>query len=196
MQSLLLSLSLDNSSTACTLGVTLIVKTLPFLAVHAKEDLKSMLPRLLAILARIMCWKQRRSTKDRTQTGADEVDVDLEKELEKEANPILNISPRISWDRLDLVFNVATPLPPSSRPYFTILYYLYPSNVLKFLRHPVNYLVETDTLNPYAESWDQVLDMNEIRRRSEVCDFHLLNYKHTLTLRSRILLGNIIATHC
>ncbi|KAH9484023.1 Tuberous sclerosis 1 protein-like protein [Psilocybe cubensis] len=166
MQSLLLSLFLDNSSTACTLGVTLIVKLLPFFAVHAREDLKSMLPKLLAILARIMCWKQRRASKDRVPTG-DEVDVDFEKELEQETNPVLTISPEITWDRLEMVFNVATPMPPSSRPYFTILYYLYPSNVLKFLRDPAQYLTDSNTPSPYLESWKDALDQDEIRRRSE-----------------------------
>ena len=167
MEHLLLSLFLDNSSTACTLAVTLIVKLLPFFAVYAREALKEMLPRLFAILARIMCWKRRRASKGRTLTD-EAVDPDFEKELEQETNPILTVSPNVQWERLDMVFNVTTPMPPSSRPFFTMLYYLYPSNVLKFLRSPVHYLNDNNIPSPYLETWEQALNEDEIRRRTEV----------------------------
>ena len=127
-----------------------------------------MLPTLLAVLARIMCWKERRASKDRISSG-EEMDVEFERELEYETNPILRISPETNWDRLDMTFDSTTSTAPHSRPYFTILYYLYPSNVLRFLRGPVRYLVERDTQSPYVETWEQALDQNEIRRRSEVC---------------------------
>lgn len=167
MNSLLLSLFLDNSSTACTLGVTLVVKLLPFFAVHAREDLKKLLPTLFAILARIMCWKGRRALKGKDPSVGG-VDVDFEKELEKETNPVLRIRPDIPWERLDMIFVTTKSLPPSSRPYFTCLYYLYPSNTLKFLRSPVQYLEDGGIRSPYVESWHQALDQDEIRRRSEV----------------------------
>ena len=168
MRSLLLSLFLDNSSTVCTLGITVIVKLLPYFAVYARDDLRVILPELLAVLARIMCWKERRAPSGRMPTD-EEVDVDFERELECEANPILHISPEANWDRLDMVFDATTSSPPHSRPYFTILYYLYPSNVLRFLQGPVRYLADHDTPRPYVETWAQALDQNEIRRRGEVC---------------------------
>ncbi|KAF9566237.1 hypothetical protein CPC08DRAFT_703975 [Agrocybe pediades] len=166
MRSLLLSLFLDNSSTACTLEVTLLVKLLPYFAVNARKELKELLPKLLAILARIMCWKKRRASRDKMPAD-EEVDVDFEKELERETNPLLTISPDIGWERLEMVFNVATSFPPQSRPYFTTLYYLYPSNLLRFLRNPAQYLHDNNITSPYVESWEQALDQNEIRRRSE-----------------------------
>jgi len=174
MRSLLLSLFLDNSSTVCTLGIAVIVKLLPYFAVYAREDLKAMLPELLAVLAGIMCWKERRASQGRISTG-EEIDVDFERELEYETNPILQISPETNWDRLDMIFDATTSPPPQSRPYFTILYYLYPSNVLRFLRGPVRYLVHRGTRSPYVETWEQALDQNEIRRRSEVCRYLFCN---------------------
>jgi len=167
MRSLLLSLSLDNSSTACTLEVSLLVKLLPYFAVNAREDLKELLPKLLAVLARIMCWKKRRASRD-NMPADEKIDVDFERELERETNRPLTISPHITWERLEMVFNVATSSPPQSRPYFTTLYYLYPSNLLRFLRNPAQYLHDNDITSPYVESWEQALDQNEIRRRSEV----------------------------
>lgn len=164
MLNLLYSLFLDNSSTAATLGVTLLVKILPFLAVYTREDLSPMLPKLFAILARIMCWKERPASK----SLGDATDVDFERELEYETNPVLGVNPDLKWDRLEMSFHAAASLPPSSRNYFTMLYYLYPANLLKFLRYPSLYLVDSGTPSPYRESWEQAFDEGQIHRRSEV----------------------------
>jgi hypothetical protein len=161
---MLYSLFLDNSSTAATLGVTLLVKVLPFFAVHTREDLSSMLPRLFAILARIMCWKERPASKSLNDT----TDVDFERELEYETNPVLNVNPDLKWERLEMSFHAAASLPPSSRNFFTMLYYLYPANLLKFLRNPSLYLVNTGTTSPYLEPWKQAFDEAEVHRRSKV----------------------------
>ena len=165
MASLLHSLMLDNSSTVCTAGLTLLVKLLPIFAVHAPEALKSMLPRLLAILARLMYWKERPPS----GLSADNPPNDeVEQELENEVNRVIPIRSTFSWKRLELTFNAMPSLPPSPRSYFTALYYLYPSNVLKFLRNPSLYLVDYSYPSPYILEWDKVFAEDEIRRRSEV----------------------------
>ncbi|RDB24092.1 Tuberous sclerosis 1 [Hypsizygus marmoreus] len=166
MRSVLLSLLLDTSSTVCTAGLTLIVKLLPVLAVHARNDLKPMLPKLLAVLARIMCWKERPPSDSRGP--ADEPpDPEFERELESETNRLIPIRPDLEWERLQLTFNATTSHPPSPRPYFSILYYLYPSNVLQFLSGPAHYLMSTNTRSPYTMDWDKALAQDEIRRKSE-----------------------------
>jgi len=164
MLKLLHSLLLDNSSTAATLGLTLLVKILPFFAVHTREDLSLMLPRLFAILARIMCWKERPASKSLTDT----TDTDFERELEYETNPVLKLNPGLKWERLEMSFCGAASLPPSSRNYFTMLYYLYPANLLKFLRSPSRYLVDSGAPSPYVESWEQAFDKGGIHRRTKV----------------------------
>jgi hypothetical protein len=165
MTSVLRSLMLDNSSTVCTAGLTLLVKLLPVFAVHAHEALKSMLPRLLAVLARLMCWKARPPS----GLPADDPPIEeIEQELENEVNRVIPIRPTLDWTRLELTFNATPSPPPSPRPYFTALYYLYPSNVLKFLSNPTQYLVNYSCPSPYTLEWDQVFTEDEIRRRSEV----------------------------
>lgn len=164
MLHLLYSLFLDNSSTAATLGVTLLVKIIPFFAVYTPEDLSPMLPRLFAILARIMCWKERPASK----SLGDTTDVDFERELEYETNPVSKVNPELTWQRLEMSFHAAASLPPSSRNYFTMLYYLYPANLLKFLRNPSLYLLNSGTASPYLESWERAFDEDEIHRRSKV----------------------------
>ena len=145
--------------------ISFIVKLLPFFAAYAREDLKAMLPALLAIFARLMCWKESRASKGRDSNN---IDVEFERELESEANRVLPISPHIKWERLDMVFNLTAASPPSARPLFTVLYYLYPANLLLFLRSPVKYLMANAVDCPYTGTWEQALDQDEIRRTSEV----------------------------
>lgn len=192
ISSILFSLFLDTSSTVCTAGLTLLVKLLPIFAVHARDKLRSMLPRLLAILARILSWKERPPSA--SPAPLDEpLDAEFEQELENEANRLLPIRSDLEWKRLELTFNATTSMPPSPRAYFTILYYLYPSNVLKFLRGPIAYLVSNAVRSPYTLDWDKALLEDEIRRKSEVRIIrHVLNFLLMLHEYS-IYCGNMYA---
>jgi hypothetical protein len=170
MTSVLRSLMLDNSSTVCTASLTLLIELLPVFAVHAREVLKSMLPDLLAILARLMCWKERPPS----SLPADDPPIEeIEQELENEVNRVIPIRSTFKWTRLEMTFNATPSHPPSPRPYFTALYYLYPSNVLKFLSNPTLYLVNHSCESPYTLEWHQIFAEDEIRRRSEVRISHL-----------------------
>lgn len=183
MLHLLYSLFFDTSSTAATLEITLLVKLLPFLAVYARHDLRAMLPKLLAILARIMCWKERPASKDDIQSG--NVDTDFERELECETNPVPIANPDLQWARLEMSFHAVTSRPPSSRNYFTMLYYLFPSNLLKFLRSPAQYLIDSGVPSPYVETWRNTFNEDKIHRRSEV-NLGFLSLFETLICSFRI----------
>lgn len=167
MLSLLYSLFLDNSSTVCTAGLTLIVKALPFFALYAPADLKASLPNLLAILARTLSWRQRPAATPQDSRDV-LVEVEFEHDLEDDTNSVLHIRPDVDWERLETTFTATPSLPPSSRAYFTFLYYLYPCNVLRFLRQPVQYLDDANLESPYVETWENALNANKIRRQSEV----------------------------
>jgi len=167
MQRLMYSLLLDYSSTVCTAGMTLMVKLLPVFAIHAATMLKPILPKLLAILARIMCLKERPPSDPQLQED-EAAGVDFDREIVKEASPVLHIRSDLEWERLEMTFNTTISFPPSPRPYFTTLYYLYPSNVLKFLRSPAQYLDDASVGSPYSVGWAEALEEDEIRRRSEV----------------------------
>ncbi|KAG6919937.1 hypothetical protein DXG01_013286 [Tephrocybe rancida] len=164
--SLLRCLLLDTSSTVCTAGLTLLVKLLPLYAIHARAILKSILGKLLVVLARLMCWKERPPSSIREPTD-EPLDTAFEQELDRERNRLIPIRPDLKWERLQVTFNATTSLPPSSRPFFTMLYYLYPSNVLQFLSSPAQYLIDNSTPSPYTVAWPEALAEDEIRRRSE-----------------------------
>ena len=176
----------------CTISISLIVKLLPFFAAYAREDLTAMLPTLLAILARLMCWKERHASRGR---DSNDIDIEFERELESEVNRPLLISPRIKWERLEMVFNLKVPSP-LSRPLFTVLYYLYPANLLLFFRSPVKYLNDSAVESPYAETWEQVLDQDQIRRTSEVRIISKFIIRHQPLPCLRTYYGNTIAIRC
>ncbi|KAI4524385.1 hypothetical protein K525DRAFT_235719 [Schizophyllum commune Loenen D] len=164
--SLLNSLMLDNSSTACTCSILLMVKMLPNFAVHASRDLKRVLPTLLAILARIMSWRGRPAPTFEDPDIIPVYDPDLEAELDRDTRQPLHINPDLQWQRLELTFSAATSAP-SPRPLYTMLYYLFPCNVIKFLRSPIDYLLFHEVPSPYTVEWSAALDDAEIRSKSE-----------------------------
>lgn len=175
-QSLLHSLTFDNSTTLCTVGLTLLTKLLPIFAVKACEDLKRILPWLFVVLARMICWKQRSKSTYQQLTPADlGLDAEIvgetvdtaESEFIDNRNK-LPIRPDLEWDRLDLVFGAAVPIPPSPHQFFQFLYYLFPCNTLRFLRCPVTYLNENNEESPYTLSWEEALDEAMIRSKAEV----------------------------
>ncbi|KAI0064641.1 hypothetical protein BV25DRAFT_1869288 [Artomyces pyxidatus] len=170
MSSILTSLLVDNSTTVCTIGLTMLTRLLPILAVKECGSLRRMLPQLFAILARIICWRER-ELKGTLETDGDQ------KEGEADATPqtavegpsrALDIHPELEWERLELVFNSTAAPAPSPRQYFTFLYYLFPCNLVAFLREPAEYLTERHAENPYAVNWDEALDHEQIKTRSEI----------------------------
>lgn len=173
MSTLVLCLLLDNSSTVCTIGLALLVKLFPLLAVQAGEDLKRMLPQLLAILARIICWRERPPSNDsHDSTVLDDDDIptgtEFSQDLEGDSGRIFHLRPDLVWQQLGAAFYTTASSAPSPRPYFTFLYYLFPCNVLNFLRNPSVYLNTHRFESPYTEKWEEVLDEDEIRSRAEV----------------------------
>ncbi|KAL0947043.1 hypothetical protein HGRIS_013186 [Hohenbuehelia grisea] len=164
--SLLMSLLVDNSTTVCNVGLTVLAKLLPMFAKHACEDLKSMLPRLLAILARMMCWVERPPPPIRSgpDDGPDEKE---EQELEAQISVRAMLRDDIEWTRLEMTFDATRSFPPSPRRYFTMLYYLFPCNVIRFLRKPFKHLADTQLESPYTIGWEEVLKERELRVKSE-----------------------------
>ncbi|KAL4067863.1 Hamartin protein-domain-containing protein [Scleroderma citrinum] len=165
--SLLNSLLLDNSSTLCIIGLTVLVKLLPSFAVHAWEELKKMLPRLFAILARVMCWKEHPPSVESSAEKVDEpVGVDQPISDEFVETPPLELRSDLGWQRLELESN-STSFAPLSDTYFSFLYYLFPCNLIRFLRGPSAYLHDSGYQTPFVVSWEDALDNVNIRSKAE-----------------------------
>lgn len=168
MNSLLNSLLLDGSSTVSTIGLTVLAKLLPMFAVHSYEELKKMLPHLFVVLAKVMCWKERVLPVDLPPDEVEEVADAAEKVTEDFVERLpLELRPDLGWQRLELTFR-ATSSAPSSDTYFSLLYYLFPCNLLRFLRAPCAYLHDRGFETPYTVNWEDALDEANIRSKAEV----------------------------
>ncbi|KAI0831375.1 hypothetical protein BC628DRAFT_1311767 [Trametes gibbosa] len=175
MTSLLHSLIFDNSSTVCTIALTVLIKLLPIFAVKACQQLKHLLPLLLVVLARILCWKERQSSSRIVQVLPDPEDSDGEEasvsddddDVAREGSRSLQIREDIGWERLELTFDGPASKAPSADRYFTFLYYLFPCNTIRFLRDPVRYLTDNGVDSLYSVDWRDALDETKIRSKCE-----------------------------
>ncbi|KAJ7136538.1 pyrroline-5-carboxylate reductase dimerization-domain-containing protein [Mycena crocata] len=165
MGSLLNSLLVDRSSTLATIALGVLVKLLPILA---RQYLKLILPRLLAILARVLCWRERAPLPVPAQQSPElevpAIEFDEVEAAAEDAGPVLSVREGLAWEVLELSFDTTAASAPSPRQYYTLLYYL---NVLRFLRSPVLYLVSNNVESPYTVGWDAALDEQRIRSKSE-----------------------------
>ena len=193
VQSLIYALILDNSSTECTVGITVLTKLLPMFATKACEDLKRLLPSLYVVLARIVCWETRQPYTlpdlaadavrgDTTDDLVEPIVEDKRDEFVSDNSNRLPIRLELDWNRLEQTFTGATSAAPPRQQYFSYLYYLFPCNTIRFLRGPVSYLNQSPLESPYILSWDQALDADKIRSRSEVRTFFA--YEFSVELRS------------
>jgi len=176
MSSILTSPLLDNSATACTISLTMLTKLLPIFAVKDCAALKGLLPQLFAILARILCWPEGTSatlihSSLPEGVASEEEHGALGNEYlgqATEARRTLDANPDLQWEGLDLSLDSSAAPAPSPQRYFTFLYFLFPCNLIAFLRDPIGYLTERKLERPYAVDWEDALDHEQIKTKSEV----------------------------
>ena len=178
MSSILTSLLVDNSTTTCVIGLTVVTKLLPIFAVKDSAQLKRMLPFLFAILARVMCWKESHPhSAEEAHSGLSRSTNDKgDKQTTQgimECSCCLGLRPELGWQRLEPNSSPNTSPAPSPQRFFSFLYYLFPSNLVNYLRNPVAYMAGSDTESPYCVDWEAVFDQEQVKTKSEV-DFSLL----------------------
>ncbi|KAG8993608.1 hypothetical protein FRB94_010521 [Tulasnella sp. JGI-2019a] len=167
--SLLNSLQLDFSTTVLTVGISVLITTLPNMAYFSPVILNDSLPRLLSILCRVLCWKERPSPNSLSPPVEQPMGF---------RNPTLPIQPKetgrwkrhdlaphVKWTRLESTFDLSAAPPPDVRLYFQFLYGLWPTTVLSFLRRPLTWLKNVDHKSPYVDEWEDVIDVDEVRSR-------------------------------
>ena len=170
------------------MAITLLTKLLPVFAVKACEDLKRLLPSMYVVLARLVCWETRQpyTLPDLASSAAargngpdvlvEPVIEDKRDEFVSDNSNRLPIRLELDWNRLEQTFTGATSSAPPRQQYFAYLYYLFPCNTIRFLRGSVSYLKQSTLKSPYILDWDEALDQDKIRSRSEVRRFHLVQY--------------------
>lgn len=167
LNSLILSLELDNSSTACAVGLSFFAKLFLLFAFHAPHVLKNNLPRFLMIFARMVCWEARHPSIFLFPNTEWSEDVEHTEKVGQDDSVLTHNCSHLEWDRLESTFESTLSTAPSVDLYFTHLYYLFPRNVLEFIRSPVAYLEQAGTECPHASGWAEALDEDKIRKKSE-----------------------------
>ena len=174
------SLEVDNSSTVCAVELALLVKVLPAAAIKAFEPLSDMLPRLLGILGRILCWKGRggqhpeggKAPYSDLLSYDDNILIAEKQEQENVSQDSkdtqLEIRGELSWNRLERSFDLSTTSLPVPRQFFGLLYFLFPCNTVTFLRGASEFLIERDVESPWTVGWEDALDDKQIRTAGSV----------------------------
>ncbi|KAG8886937.1 hypothetical protein FRB98_000765 [Tulasnella sp. 332] len=171
--SLLQSLQLDFSTTVLTVGISVLITMLPNMAFFSPVILNNSLPRLLSILCRVICWKER-PTPNALSSHTEQPhfggvrDFSLSSSVGKQIGGQWkrhNLAPSVKWTRLESTFDLSAAPPPDVRLYFEFLYGLWPTTVLSFLRRPLEYLKKVNLKSPYVEDWEDVIDVDEVRSR-------------------------------
>lgn len=170
MSNILRSLEVDNSSTVCAVAMSVVVKLLPVAAINAYDDLKRALPRLFAILGRILCWKARGRTTHVNDTAySDLVDYhESDNPRTGKEGEQLQVREALEWERLERTFDAAPSSAPVPTHFFVFLYYLFPCNLVFFLRNPAAYLSDKGLESPWTVGWEDVLDEVLIRTAASV----------------------------
>ncbi|CBQ72314.1 conserved hypothetical protein [Sporisorium reilianum SRZ2] len=168
---LMLSLQLDTSTTCVSLGVTAFIMLIPHIPNWIANGGAGGLPTLLSIFARIVDWR-RLGHGWESRVGDDPELQEMRREKDEEFAEIerlgkrLNIKPSLRWNRLESSFDTTMSTPPNAEHLFTFLYGLYPCNVIRFLRSPIDYLRKASFDSPFEGPWEDMMDEVAVQSRS------------------------------
>lgn len=167
---LLRCLTIDTSTAAVSLAITALSLLLPCVPAH----IPPMLPQLFIIYNRLLCW-------DRYYP---EYEFDRAEE-DRQVSPIPQSPPKHqAWEKLDQTFNIG-PSQPDILHYWTVLYGLYPLNLMRFIREPNEYLRMSNWGLSECEGLDQQLLGD--RSRASACSHFVHENFFTMTIESELV---------
>ncbi|SAM81798.1 uncharacterized protein UBRO_03054 [Ustilago bromivora] len=168
---LILSLQLDTSTTCVSLGVTALIMLIPHIPNWIANGGAGGLPTLLSIFARIVDWR-RLGHGWESRVGDHPELEEMRRERDEEFTEIdrlgkrLNIKPSLRWNRLESTFDTTMSTPPNAEHLFTFLYGLFPCNIIRFLRSPIDYLRKASFDSPFEGPWEDMMDEVAVQSRS------------------------------
>ncbi|SNX84799.1 uncharacterized protein MEPE_03508 [Melanopsichium pennsylvanicum] len=168
---LILSLQLDTSTTCVSLGVTAFIMLIPHIPNWIANGGAGGLPTLLSIFARIVDWR-RLGHGWESRVGDDPQLEQMRRERDEDFTEIdrlgkrLNIKPSLRWNRLESTFDTTMSTPPNAEHLFTFLYGLFPCNIIRFLRSPIDYLRKASFDSPFEGPWEDMMDEIAVQNRS------------------------------
>ncbi|RXK39505.1 hypothetical protein M231_03174 [Tremella mesenterica] len=156
---ILRSLLLDTDCRSVLTCLALILSIIPL----APVQFSSHLPNLLVVLGRILCWNgwppgELAYSGKPSITSAPTASPDLEWHIASSPNLLAGDDPAATKTEGEGI----------ARQWLVVLYGLWPSNVLAFLRNPVDYLEGLGVKSVYAVQWADVWPPRYLAKRGEV----------------------------
>lgn len=181
LNSLLLCLEHDASTTVVSLALTVLIMIVP----QIPDRLSTMLPRLFGVFGRVLCWDTLSAVRKRTAALVN-VEHSDERSTSADIGQAIVEEKEGEWKRLDASFDIAYSTPPKCAQYFTFLYGLYPINFVTYIRAASEYN-QTGAIEPSTFANDN-FDDEMIRSRAEpFVRRHLVHPNFTaLTLDSEL----------
>lgn len=165
---LLMSLQLDTSKTAAALGSFALSTLIPHIPNWIANGGAGGLPALLSILARITDWRKLGPNwEDREKALLDDEGKETEEWAQvQRISRRLNVRSDVQWKRLGTDSDNIAPAAPDAERLFTFLYGIFPCNVIRFLRAPVDYLRKAEYESPFQSDWDDIIDEIAVQNSS------------------------------
>lgn len=165
---LVLSLQLDTSKTSTSLAVLALVTLIPHFPNWLASGGAGGLPALLSIFARIVDWRrlgpgwEERSSALIGPDGKEDEDWAQVERISRR----LQLRKGLEWKRLETSYDTAQSQRPNAEMLFTVLYGIFPCNVIRFLRAPIDYLRKTEYQSPFQVDWEDIIDEAAVQQRS------------------------------
>jgi hypothetical protein len=175
---LILSLQLDTSETCASLGAFALATLIPHIPNWIANGGAGGLPALLSILARIIDWRKLGPQWEERTDALTDADGEAIEEWSQvgRLSKRLHVRPEIEWKQLDTSFDTVMPTAPNAERLFTFLYGIFPCNVIRFLRAPVDYLRKAEYETPFVDEWSEIIDEIAVQNKAApILRRHLLH---------------------
>ncbi|CAO1632508.1 unnamed protein product [Sympodiomycopsis kandeliae] len=172
VQDIVMSLQLDTSTTLISLCITALIILIPHIPNWIANGGAGGLPVFLSIYARIVDWRKLGPGWENRVGDGDDLDQ-LRQKLDEEYGEIDRLSKRLAvraeveWARLESSVDTDLTAEPDATRYFTILYGIFPCNMVRFLRAPIDYLRKADYNAPLAPNWEDLIEESTVQLRSQ-----------------------------
>ncbi|UZJ52069.1 hypothetical protein CBS101457_001389 [Exobasidium rhododendri] len=168
---LVLSLQLDTSKTSTSLGILALVTLIPHFPNSLASGLAGGLPALLSIYARIVDWKKLSPGWEGNSNAVggslgDDDDDEEEEQWQERLSKRLKLRKGLEWNRLESTYDTIHSQRPNAECLFTVLYGIFPCNVVRFLRAPIDYLRKAEYHSPFEAEWEDIIDETSIQQKS------------------------------
>lgn len=174
------SLQIDTSTTLISLCITALIMLIPQIPNWVANGGAGGVPVLLCVYARIVDWRKLGPGWEHRLGETDEMEA-LRRQLDEEFTEVERISKRLTlradvqWRRLESSVDTDSTITPDAMRFFTIVYGLYPCNMIRFLRAPIDYLRRANCPSLLDAEWEELIDETSLQTRSEP-----ILRKHTL----------------